>query len=262
MTDAGVHATYYFIKPPGSSQTEPLHLDFSYHPGPFQLGRNAALSDREGVAPVARNEWSVRQLSQLAIEKVVCALVGECCSLSVVMCPTMPREGMILTRIAVDCPVRFPGKCRLDFSLCSFGNELVLLGQVHQQRRMKPVDFAQIFLSVTAVISNSSINATAHSCQKNHECAEAIAKDGDLDGAPWQLSHSVDGVLYIPDAGVAVIGLIQTHTVLPVGVGGDITKVNARLLPPKKVGRNRNITLFGQFVAGFADVGVYPEQLL
>src|ERR1700691_938191 len=126
---------------------------------------------------------------------------------------------------------------------------------------MKPVDFAQIFLSVTAVISDSRVKATAHGCQKNHECAEAIAKDGDLAGA-WQISHSIDGVLYIPDAGVAVIGLIETHTVLPVGVGGDITKVNARLLPPKKVGRNRNITLFGQFVAGFADVGVYPEQLL
>src|SRR5580658_3098047 len=106
MTDASVHATYYFIKPPGSGQTEPLHLDFSYHLGPFQLGRN---------------EWSVRQLSQLAIDKVVCPLVGECCSLSVVMCPTMPREGMILTRIAVDCRVRFLSKRRLDLSLRSLG---------------------------------------------------------------------------------------------------------------------------------------------
>jgi hypothetical protein len=35
MTDPGVHATYYFIKPPGSGQTEPLNLDFSYHLGPL-----------------------------------------------------------------------------------------------------------------------------------------------------------------------------------------------------------------------------------
>src|SRR5216684_906015 len=31
MTDGGVHTCYYFIKPLGSDQTEPLHLDFSYH---------------------------------------------------------------------------------------------------------------------------------------------------------------------------------------------------------------------------------------
>ncbi len=48
---------------------------------------------------------------------------------------------------------------------------------------------------------------------------------------------------------------------LPVGLGGD-TKVNARLLPPEQVGRDRKETLFCQFVAGLADVGVDPEQLL
>ena len=31
MTDGGVHPGYYFIKPLGSRQTEPLDLDFSYH---------------------------------------------------------------------------------------------------------------------------------------------------------------------------------------------------------------------------------------
>jgi hypothetical protein len=35
MTDGGVHTTYYFIKPVGSGQTEPLHLDFSYHLEPL-----------------------------------------------------------------------------------------------------------------------------------------------------------------------------------------------------------------------------------
>ena len=113
------------------------------------------------VVSVARNDWSVRQSSQLAIEKGVCPLVGECCSLSVVMRPTMPREGMILTRIAVDCRVWFPGKCRLNLSLRSLGNELVLLGQVHQQRRIKPIDLSQIFLSVTAVISDRSVDAVS-----------------------------------------------------------------------------------------------------
>src|SRR5216684_3055154 len=103
--------------------------------------QNAVLTEGEG-APVARNGWSVRQSSQLAIEKGVCPFVGECGSLSVVMRPTMPREGMILTRIAVDCRVWFLSKCRLNISLRRLGNELVLLGQVHQHRRFEPVDLS------------------------------------------------------------------------------------------------------------------------
>src|SRR5580700_9050427 len=138
MTDGGVYTSHYFIKRLGSGQAEPLYLNFSYHldshPG-ICNGKNVILSEGQG-APVIRNDWSVRQSSQLAIEKGVCPLVGECCSLSVVMRAAVPREGMILTRIAVDCRIWFAGKCRLNFSLRSLGNELVLLGQVHQQRRM------------------------------------------------------------------------------------------------------------------------------
>src|ERR1700676_4691123 len=79
-----------------------------------------------------------RQLSQLAIEKGVRPFVGERRSLGVVMRPTMSREGMILTRIVVDGRVRFAGKRRFDLGLRSLGNELVFLGQMHQQRRSKP----------------------------------------------------------------------------------------------------------------------------
>src|SRR5467141_623503 len=96
----------------------------------------------------------------------------------------MPSEGMMLTRIAVDCRVWFLGKYGLDLSLRRLGNELVLLGQMHQQRRIKPVDLTQIFLSVTTVISDRSIDAVAHGCQESHQRAEAIAKDGNLAGAP------------------------------------------------------------------------------
>jgi len=63
----------------------------------------------------------------------------------------------MLPRIAVDRRVWFAGKCRLDLSLRRLGNELVLLGQMHQQRRIKPVDFAQIFLGATAVIDDRSV---------------------------------------------------------------------------------------------------------
>jgi hypothetical protein len=52
-------------------------------------------------------------------------------SIRVVMCPTMPREGMILTRIAVDRRLWFLSKCRFDLSLRSLGTELILSSQVH-----------------------------------------------------------------------------------------------------------------------------------
>src|SRR6266568_5534346 len=38
--------------------------------------------------------------------------------------------------------------------------------------------------------------------------------------------------------------------------------MDARLLPPEQVWRDRKEALFRQFVAGLADVGVHPEQLL
>ena len=54
----------------------------------------------------------------------------------------VPSEGVMLTWITEDCRVRFAGKGCFDLSLGRLGNELVLLGQMHQQRRSKPVDLA------------------------------------------------------------------------------------------------------------------------
>src|ERR1700747_1463347 len=139
---------------------------------------------------------------------------------------------MMLTRITVDCRVWFFGKRGFDFSLRSLGNELVLLGQVHQHRRMKPVDFAQVFLSFTAVISDRSVDPVPHGRQECHQPSEAIAEYGDLAGAPRQLGHGVDGVLNLPGSRVSVVGLIEAKAVLPVGFGSN-AEVDARLLTPE-----------------------------
>src|SRR5437879_13472587 len=101
----------------------------------------------------------------------------------------MPSEGVMLTRIAIDCRVWFAGKCLLDLSLRRLGNELVLLGQVHQQRRIKTVDLAQIFLSVTAVISDRGVDAVARSRQEGHQATETKAHDGNLTTAVRELGH-------------------------------------------------------------------------
>jgi hypothetical protein len=76
-----------------------------------------------------------------------------------------------------------------------------------------------------------------------------------------QCSHGGQGVLNIPDAGVPVIDLIKLQAALPVSLRPDV-EVNARLLTPIEVGRDRNIALLGQFVAGLTDIGINPEQLL
>jgi hypothetical protein len=83
--------------------------------------------------------------------------------------PVVPSEGLTLPRIAVDCRVWLAGKRRLDLSLCSPGDKLILLGQMHQERRIKAVDLAQILLGVTAVIGNGYINVAAHGRQERHQ---------------------------------------------------------------------------------------------
>ena len=113
-----------------------------------------------------------------------------------------------------------------------FGNELILLGQMHKQRGMKAVEFAQIFLGVTAVIGDCSVGAVTHGRQEAHQAAEAVAEDRNLTAAIGQFSHNVNGVLNVPGARIPVIGLIKTKAVLPVRIGSD-AKVDSRLLAPE-----------------------------
>src|SRR5580658_713391 len=116
---------------------------------------------------------------------------------------------MILTRIAVDRRVWFLGKCRFNFSLRSLGNELILLGQMHQKGRIKPIDLSQIFFSIAAVISHCGVDAVvAYGCQEDHQRAEAITEDGNPAVALWEVAYCVDGVLDVLGARVSVIGSV------------------------------------------------------
>src|ERR1700693_5092094 len=70
----------------------------------FLIGQSLA----EG-ALAARNGWSDQRSAELLMEKFACAPVGKRCRGGVVMRSIMPSEGVMLTRIAVDCRVRFFG---------------------------------------------------------------------------------------------------------------------------------------------------------
>src|ERR1700733_10190011 len=178
------------------------------------------------------------------------------------MRPVVTREGMTLTRIAVDRCVRFLSKCRLNLRLCSLRNELILFGHMHEKGRMKPIDLSQIFLSIGAVIPDRGVDAVvADGCHEDHQRAEAIAEQGNRTVAFREFAYCVDGVLYVPYARISVISRIEAKAVVPVGLGGDI-QVDARLLPPVEVRSDREVTLFRQFIAVLADVGVHTGQFL
>jgi len=62
----------------------------------------------------------------------MCPLVGERCRRLIVVRPMMPSEGVMQTGIAVDCRVRFGGKCRFDLS--NAPNEINVFSAPVEQR--------------------------------------------------------------------------------------------------------------------------------
>ena len=100
---------------------------------------------------------------------------------------------------------------------------------MHEQRRSKAVDLAEILLGVISVIDDRSVDSVAHGRQEGHQPSKAIAEYGNLAAAFLQLGHNVGGVLNVPGAGGSVIGLTQAKAMLPVSLGGD-AKVKARFL--------------------------------
>src|SRR6202451_4063900 len=133
---------------------------------------------------------------------------------------------------------------------------------MHENGRMKPIDLAQIFLSIGAVIPDRGVDAVvAHGCHEDHQRTEAIAEQRNLAVAFRETAYCVDGALYVPYASISVISRIEAKAVVPVGLGGDV-QVDAWLLPPVQVWSERDVTLFRQLIAVPANVGVHPEQLL
>src|SRR5271154_5787175 len=117
---------------------------------------------------------------------------------------------MTLTRIAVDRCVRFLGNCRFNLRLCSFGNELILFSYMHENGRMKSIDFSQIFVSIGAVIPDRRVDAAvAHGCHEDHQRAEAIAEQRNFTAAFRETAYCVNRVLYIPYARISVISRIE-----------------------------------------------------
>src|SRR5208282_5093337 len=135
----------------------------------------------------------VRQSPQLAIQKVACPAVGKVSRGCIVVFPVMAGESMTLSRIAVQRRIWFLGKCRFNLRLCSLRNELILLGQMHENGRMKPIDLSQVFVSIGAVIPDRGVDAVvAHGRHEDHQRAEAIAEQCNFTAAFRETARCVN----------------------------------------------------------------------
>src|SRR5580693_8383614 len=174
----------------------------------------------------------------------------------------MAGESMTLPRVAVHRHIWPLSKCLPNRRLCSLGDELVLFGQMRENGCTKPIDLSQVFVSISAVIPDRGIDAVVpHSCHEDHERSKAIAEQGNLAVALRETAYGTDRFFDVLYAGISVISLIEAKAVVPIGLGGDV-QVDARLLPPVQVWSDREVTLFRQFIAVLANVGVHTEQFL
>src|SRR5271154_5573231 len=128
---------------------------------------NGATADRPDSFPK-----SGRQSSQLAIQEFTRPAVGKVSRGGVVVFSVMARERMTLPRIAVHRRIWLLSKCRPNRRLCSFGDELILLGEMHENGRMKTIDLSQVFVSIGAVIPDRGVDTVvAQSCHEDHQRA-------------------------------------------------------------------------------------------
>ena len=102
---------------------------------------------------------SVRQSSQFVLQEFARPTVGKVSRGGVVVFSVMAGECVTLPRVAVHRRIWFLSECRSNRRLCSLGNELILLGQMHENGRMKPIDLSQVFLGIGAVIPDRGVDA-------------------------------------------------------------------------------------------------------
>ena len=80
----------------------------------------------------------------------------------------MAREGVVASGIAVDRRAGGVSERLLDARPGVFGDEFVLLGQVHQQRRPDAPSFAKVAFGVAAVIGDGGVEIMTGCGQVGH----------------------------------------------------------------------------------------------
>src|SRR5580700_8606632 len=111
------------------------------------------------------------------------------------------------------------------------------------------------------MIANGGVDLMTGGCDKSHQCTEAVSLQADLSGRLRQLSRSADRFPDIFRAGVAIMCCVKSQAVLPVIVR-SYAEIDAGLLPPEQVRRDRDEPQRCQLVAGCADIGINAKQFL
>src|SRR5580704_949212 len=103
---------------------------------------------------------------------------------------------------------------------------------MHEQGSIQPAKLAEVFFRVGSMISDSGVDLVAGSCDKDHQCAEAVPLQGNLSGRLWQLNSGADRFHDIFRARIAIVHHTQPQTMLPVRFRSYV-EIDARLLPPE-----------------------------
>src|SRR4029077_14623948 len=93
-------------------------------------------------------------------------------------------------------------------------------------------DFAEVFFCVAAMVSNGGVDLMASGRDKGHQCAEAVALQGNPPGRLGQLKSGADCLRDIARASVAIIRRVNPQTVLPVGFRPYV-EIDVKFLPPE-----------------------------
>src|SRR5258706_14958895 len=113
-----------------------------------------------------------RRSLELCVQKFATSPVRDGCRRCIVVRHTMPSEGVMLTRIAVDSRVCFSCQGRFDLGLRRLRDKLVLLGQVHEQPGLEFANLRQVFFPLAAMVSNRSGDFRTGGCEKEHSAVQ------------------------------------------------------------------------------------------
>jgi hypothetical protein len=197
----------------------------------------------------------------MLLEEFGGASVGALRRRLVVMLSADPREGVADAGIGVDRHLGILAEHRDDRLLRLGRAELVLLGDMKQERPCDPGRLVERLIDADAVIADIAIGLAARRHQEGELAAEAIADRAELAAAGLVLAQIGEGDLEIGDALALVETLIELEGALPL-VLGLIGELDARRLAPEEVGAERDITLRGEAVGEIAHSLVDAEDFL
>src|ERR1700722_7642011 len=119
-------------------------------------------------------------LSEMALEEIRRAAVGEPCGVFVEVDAAMSGKGVAAAGVGEDFSEFVAGERGNDLSLRFLRDIFVLFPQMHHQGVLDAPSLVQMFLCIAAVEDDRGIGAAASGGEKGHQAPEEIAHQADL----------------------------------------------------------------------------------